>query len=154
MAKKPRLERHIEYKDKYKYYVDTIDLKFKERIHYECQHWNEELPLSEVLDFKDYSALPTYKDPLPLVLVEILYDCIDKLPERKQVIARGYLEGKSQCDIAKELGITQSSVSLAWHGYPKHNYKGLIEILKGLIKEEVAQRADEFENDILDHLLK
>ena len=64
-----------------------------------------------------------------------LRKAITKLTDKQIKVVQLWLAGKTQVEIAKELGITQGAISLAWHGV--NGYGGIIKKLRRLIEKEV-----------------
>lgn len=69
-----------------------------------------------------------------------LWACIERLTPKQKQIIRGLLEGKTQQQVANEMGITQSAISLSLHGAWNEKYQkyhgGIFKKLKWLMEEE------------------
>lgn len=77
-------------------------------------------------------------------ILNALDKCISQLTDKQQIIVNLYLEGKTQEEISKSMGVSQGAVSLAWSGifsYKQNSkgkkYGGILKALKKKIEKEL-----------------
>lgn len=151
---KPKQERCDSYLKAKKAYLEKFEISRGEREFFERFdiYYNELLMDNFCFDELSKDEVEA-KMPESVLYPEEYYKAlkavIPQLTERQQELVLGYLDGKTQSQLAKELGINQSSVSLAWSGSKNYTkcgergkvYGGIIKKLAQLITDELIKEA-------------
>lgn len=123
-----------------KRYLETFNLDDNTRKMIESNHQYREIPIGGMIDtiFQEYKE-EAEEDGYVQMAISVLYESLDDLTDRQKEIVGLYLAGNTQQKIGDEIGITQGSVSLAWHGVLDAKrgkyYGGILKKLRRVILE-------------------